>query len=97
MVRHGDPSAPSGSKAIGLSIGLVVFAALAALPFGIPAAFYVVANLYALTKGSTFSSDTANVGVLLTLLALTVAAFVIALSVLVALFGRSLSPKRRRE
>ncbi len=90
------PAGPPASRFVGLSIGLIVTAAFVALPFVIPVAFYVVATIYAATKGTTFSSATANEGVLLALLVLTVATFVVVLSVLVGLLGRVLSPKRSR-
>jgi hypothetical protein len=83
----------AGSKAIALGIGLTAFFVLVMLPFLIPVAFYVAANVYALVKGTTFSSDTANVDVLLTLLALSVALFPVLLAALIALIGRALSPK----
>ncbi len=85
-----------GSRFLGLGIGLAVFAVLVMLPFLIPVAFYVVANIYALIKGTTFSSQTANDAVLLTLLVFSVALFPVLLAALVAFLGRALSPKRRR-
>jgi len=66
------------------------------LPFLIPITFYVVANVYAATKGTTFSSDTANAGVVLTLLVVSVVLFPVGLAVAIAFLGRALSPKRRR-
>ena len=87
---------PSASRIVGLSIGLLATAVLVMLPFLVPVAFYVVANVYAATKGTTFSSDSANEGVLLALLVLSVAAFPVVLAALVGLLGRALSPKRRR-
>jgi hypothetical protein len=56
----------------------------------------VLANIYAVIKGTTFSSQTANTGVVLTLLVLSVALWPIGLAVLIAYLGRVLSPKRRR-
>jgi hypothetical protein len=93
---HDDGMGPFGSRLLGLGIGLVCVAVLVMLPFLIPIGFYVLANVYALVKGTAFSSATANDGVLLTLLALSVAVFPIGLAVLVGLLGRALSPKRRR-
>jgi uncharacterized membrane protein len=87
----------AGSKGIALGIGLATFVVLVMLPFLIPVVFYVVANVYALVKGTTFSSQTANEGVLLTLLVLSVALFPVLLAVLIGLIGRSLSPKHRRD
>jgi hypothetical protein len=66
------------------------------LPFLIPVTFYVVANVYALIKGTTFSSSTANDGVILTLLVFSVALFPVGLAVTIAFLDRVLSPKRRR-
>lgn len=83
------------SKMTGLVVGLVGLATFAALPFLIPAAFYAFANVYAIITGTDFSSDTINVGVLLTGLVVTVAMLVVAMAVAVNLIGRSLSPKRR--
>jgi hypothetical protein len=48
------------------------------------------------TKGTTFSSDTANTGVVLTLLVVSVVLFPVGLAVAIAFLGRALSPKRRR-
>ena len=81
---------------MGLGIGLVVLVVLVMLPFLVPVAFYVIANVYALTKGTTFSSDTANTGVVLTLLVFSVVVFPVGLAVAIAFLGRALSPKRRR-
>jgi hypothetical protein len=85
-----------GSRFVGLGIGLASFVVLVMLPFLVPVAFYVVANVYALTKGTTFSSDTANAGVVLTLLVFSVVVFPVGLAVAIAYLGRVLSPKRRR-
>jgi hypothetical protein len=87
---------PFGSRFVGLGIGLAAFVVLVMLPFLVPVAFYVVANVYALTKGTTFSSDTANTGVVLTLLVFSVVVFPVGLAVTIAYLGRVLSPKRRR-
>jgi ABC-type transport system involved in cytochrome c biogenesis permease component len=87
---------PFGSRLVGLGIGLGTVVILVMLPFLIPVTFYVVANVYALTKGTTFSSDTANTGVVLTLLVFSVAVFPVGLAVAIAYVGRALSPKRRR-
>jgi len=88
---------PFGSRFVSLGIGLAAFAVLVLLPFLVPVAFYVVANVYALIKGTTFSSDTANTGVLLTLLVFSVVVFPVGLAVAIAYLGRALSPKRRRD
>ena len=85
-----------GEKLLGVAIGFVALAVLVMLPFLIPVAFYVVANIYALVKGSSFSSASVNEGVLLALLVLSVAVFPVLLSVAVGLIGRALSPKRNR-
>ena len=85
-----------GSRFVGVGFGLVVFAVFVMLPFLVPVTFYVVANIYALIKGTTFSSQTANTSVVLTLLVFSVALLPIALAVLIAFLGRVLSPKRRR-
>jgi hypothetical protein len=90
-----DPR-PFGSRLVGVGFGLIVFAVLVMLPFLVPVTFYVVANIYALIKGTTFSSQTADTGVVLTLLVLSVAVVPIGLAVLIAFLGRVLSPKRRR-
>lgn len=89
-------ASPYGSRFVGLGIGLATFVVLVMLPFLIPVTFYVVANIYALVKGTTFSSQATNEGILLTLLVLSVAIFPVGLAALAALLGRSLSPKRRR-
>jgi hypothetical protein len=81
---------------VGLGIGLAALAVFVMLPFLIPVTFYVVANVYALVKGTTFSSGTANDGVILTLLVFSVALFPVGLAVTIAFLGRVLSPKRRR-
>jgi len=87
---------PFGSRFVSLGIGLAAFAVLVLLPFLVPVAFYVVANVYALIKGTTFSSGTANTGVVLTLLVFSVVVFLVGLAVAIAYVGRALSPKRRR-
>jgi hypothetical protein len=91
-----EPAAPFASRIAGLGIGLVATAVLVMLPFLVPVAFYVLANVYAATKGTTFASGSTNEGVLFALLVLSVAVFPVVLSVLVGLLGRALSPKRRR-
>ena len=92
----GRDSGPFGSRLVGVGFGLVVFAVLVMLPFLVPVTFYVLANIYAVIKGTTFSSQTANTGVVLTLLVFSVAVVSIGLAVLIAFLGRVLSPKRRR-
>jgi hypothetical protein len=87
---------PFGSRFVGVGIGLAALAVFVMLPFLIPVTFYVVANVYALIKGTTFSSDTANDGVILTLLVFSVALFPVGLAVAIAFFGRALSPRRSR-
>ena len=91
-----EATGPFGSRFVGLGIGLAVFAVLVMLPFLVPVTFYVVANVYALTKGTTFSSDTANTGVVLTLLVVSVVVFPVGLAAAIAYLGRALSLKRRR-
>jgi hypothetical protein len=88
---------PFGSRLVGVGIGMVALAVFVMLPFLIPVTFYVVANVYALIKGTTFSSQTANNGVVLTLLVFSVAVFPVGLAVTIAFMGRVLSPKRRRD
>ena len=87
---------PFGSRFVGLGIGLATVVILVMLPFLIPVTFYVVANVYALIKGTTFSSGTANTSVVLTLLVFSVVVFPVGLAVAIAYVGRALSPKRRR-
>jgi hypothetical protein len=87
---------PFGSRIVGVGIGLAALAVFVMLPFLIPVTFYVVANVYALVKGTTFSSGTANDGVILTLLVFSVALFPVGLAVAIAYLGRVLSPKRHR-
>jgi hypothetical protein len=87
---------PFGSRIVGVGIGLAALAVFVMLPFLIPVTFYVVANVYALIKGTTFSSGTANEAVIMTLLVFSVALFPVGLAVTIAFLGRVLSPKRRR-
>ena len=94
--RAGDPGV-FGSRFVGVGIGLATFAALVMLPFLIPVTFYVVVNVYALIKGTTFSAATANTGVVLTLLVFSVVLFPVGLAAAIAFLGRALSPKRRRD
>jgi hypothetical protein len=91
------PTGPFGSRFVGLGIGLAALVILVMLPFLVPVTFYVVANVYALTKGTAFSSDTATTGVVLTLLVFSVVLFPVGLAVAIAYLGRALSPKRRRD
>jgi hypothetical protein len=93
---NGGTAGPFGSRFVGVGIGLAAFAVFVMLPFLIPVTFYVVANVYAVIKGTTFSSGTANDGVILTLLVFSVALFPVGLAVTIAYLGRVLSPKRRR-
>jgi hypothetical protein len=92
-----EATGPFGSRFVGLGIGLAALAVFVMLPFLIPVTFYVVANVYALIKGTTFSSGTANDGVVLTLLVFSVVVFPVGLAVAIAFLGRALSPKRRRD
>jgi hypothetical protein len=92
----GRAAGPFGSRFVGVGIGLATFAVFVMLPFLIPTTFYVVANVYAAIKGTTFSSDTANTGVVLTLLVVSVVLFPVGLAVAIAFLGRALSPKRHR-
>jgi hypothetical protein len=92
---YGGGMGPLGSRLFGVGVGLLCVTVLVMLPFLVPVAFYVFANVYALIKGTSFSSATLNDGVLLTLLVLSVALFPIGLAVVVAFLGRALSPKRR--
>lgn len=94
--RTGGATGPFGSRFVGLGIGLATVVILVMLPFLIPVTFYVVANVYALIKGTTFSSGTANDGVILTLLVFSVVVFPVGLAAAIAYVGRALSPKRRR-
>ena len=89
-------SGPFGSRLVGVGIGLAALAVFVMLPFLIPVTFYVVVNVYALIKGTTFSSGTANDGVILTLLVFSVALLPVGLAVTIAYLGRVLSPKRPR-
>jgi hypothetical protein len=92
----GRAAGPFGSRFVGVGIGLAAFAVFVMLPLLIPITFYVVANVYAAIKGTTFSSDTANTGLVLTLLVFSVVLFPVGLAVAIAFLGRVLSPKRRR-
>ena len=87
----GDPG-PFGSRLVGVGFGLVVFAGLVMLPFLVPVTFYVLANIYAVIKGTTFSSQTANTGVVLTLLVFSVALWPVGLAVLIAGVGPATLP-----
>jgi uncharacterized membrane protein YjgN (DUF898 family) len=84
-----------GDKPTGLVIGIVVTAVLVLLPAMIVPAFYLFANVSALVTGGDFASDTMNVAVFLTGLALIVALFLLLMAGAVSLIGRSLSPKNR--
>ena len=84
-----------GDKPIGLAIGLVVVGLLVALPALIVPTFYLFANVYAIVVGTDFSSETINVGILFTGLAMTVTLFVVLIAVAVKLIGGALSPKRQ--
>jgi hypothetical protein len=84
-----------GDKPIGLAIGIVVVAALVALPAAIVPIFYVLANIHAIIVGTDFDSSTANVGVLFTMLAMTVVLVLLGMAGIVTLIGKTLSPKNR--
>jgi hypothetical protein len=83
-----------GDRPTGLVIGAIVAAVLVLLPALIVPTFYLFANVYGLITGSDFSSDTMNVAVFLTGLALCVALFLLLMGGAVAFVGRALSPKR---
>lgn len=86
-----------GSRGVGLAVAAALVAGLVLLPALIVAVFYAVANLQALVTGPDLSSETLNVPVLLTGLALTVATLLVAVAAGVGLIGRSLSPRRGGE
>lgn len=87
----------NGSRGIGLGVAAAVIALLVLMPALIVVLFYTFANVHAVVTGPDFSSDTMNVPAFLAGLAVTVAAVVVLLAVVVGFIGRSLSPKRRRE
>lgn len=86
-----------GDKPIGLIVGLVATATLVLLPAIIVPAYYLFANGYALITGTDFSSDTMNVAVFLTGLAVLVGLIVVAMAIAVSIVGRALTPRKRRE
>jgi hypothetical protein len=86
----------NGSRFVGLGVAAALVAVLVLMPALAVVIFYTFANVYALVTGSDFGSDTMNVAVFLTGLAVTVAAIVLAMAVVAGLIGRSLSPRRRR-
>jgi len=91
-----DTRNPSGSGFIGVGIGVATLAFLALMPFLIPFAIYAFLTIYAITKGTTFAGSTVNVGVIFAGIAIIVATSLVLLFGVVALAGRSLSPKRAR-
>jgi hypothetical protein len=86
-----------GSRAVGLAVAAALVAGVVLLPALVVVAFYAFANVQALLTGPDLSSETLNVPVFLTGLALTVATLVVLIAVGVGLIGRSLSPERRAE
>jgi len=86
-----------GSRTVGLAVAVALVAGLVLLPALVVVAFYTFANVQALLTGPDLSSDTLNVPVFLTGLAVTVAALLVLIAVGVGLIGRRLSPKRRGE
>ncbi len=86
-----------GSRGVGLAVAAALVAGLVLLPALIAAVFYALANLQALITGPDLSSETLNVPVLLTGLALTVASLLVAVAAGVGLIGRSLSPRHGGE
>jgi hypothetical protein len=86
-----------GDKPIGLAIGIIVVAALVALPVAIVPVFYLFANVYAIVTGSDFGSDTMNLGAFFALLVMTVALFLLVTAGAISLVGRALSPKNRED
>ena len=77
-----------------IGVAIVIVAVLVLLPFLIVFGFYTYAQIQAIVTGFDLSSETLNVPVFLIALVLTVALFVLALFGVVALIGRSFSPKR---
>jgi hypothetical protein len=84
-----------GDKPVGTLVAVVAMGVLVALPALIVPTYYLFANGYALFTGSDFSSNTMNVPIFLTGLVVTVALFVVLMSVAVALVGKALTPKKR--
>jgi hypothetical protein len=78
-------------------VAAALVAGVVLLPALVVVAFYTFANVQALLTGPDLSSETLNVPVFLTGLAVTVAVLLVLIAVGVGLIGRSLSPKRRAE
>ena len=78
-----------------IGVAIVIVAVLVLLPMMIVVGFYAFAQIQAIVTGFDLSSETLNVPVFLTVLVLTVALFLLVLAGVVALIGRSFSPKRQ--
>jgi TRAP-type mannitol/chloroaromatic compound transport system permease small subunit len=83
------------SRSGAAGIVIVTVAVLALLPFLIVVGFYTFAQIQAIVTGFDLSSETLNVPVLLIGLVGTVALFLLVMAGVVAIIGRSFSPKRR--
>ena len=86
-----------GDRPIGLIVGVVAATFFIALPALIVPAYYLFANVVAIVTGTDFSSDTVNVAVLLTGLAILVALLVAGMAAALALVGKALTPKKQRK
>ena len=85
------------SRFTALGIGFMVVAVLVFLPFMIAVSFYTFASIQAIITGLGFSSETLNIPLFLIMLVGTVTLFVVVLHAIVAMVGRSFSPKRKRD
>jgi hypothetical protein len=85
------------SRFAGLGVALITVVFLVMLPFMIAIGFFVFATIQAMVKGPSFSSETLNIPVFLIVLVGTVALFAVLMAGVVALVGRSFTPRKRRD
>jgi hypothetical protein len=79
---------------MGIAVMTLLFLVL--LPFVLVVALYTFFTIYAMTKGTAFSSSSINLALFFTGLVVATAALGLVLMGAIAMVGRSLAPAKRR-
>ena len=84
------------NRGISTAIAVVTLLFLAAMPFLMPTAIWIVLSVYAIVKGAGSAPDHPNaVAVVLSIVGI-VTVSTLAIAAAIALLGRAMTPKRRR-
>ena len=84
------------NRGISTAIAVVTLLFLAAMPFLMPTAIWIVLSVYAIVKGAGSAPDHPNaVTVVLSIVGI-VTVSTLAIAAAIALLGRAMTPKRRR-